>query len=349
MSKMSLWNPRKGKNYEYIDRMVNQMFSRAATSIYVHKYLGIGDGEDPTEIEDPLFQENRDRHYDPHIYELLGTHNVQDMEFSLSQFGMVVESDIIYMELHMNETYRRLGRKIMNGDVIELPHMRDDMLLDPDAPALNKFYVVDDVTRAAGGYSPTWFPHLLRIKLKPFTASDEYVDIILGEAVDGNGDPIIDDDGTPINLGDIISDYNTKMELNQDILDMAEAAVDKRNFETRHFYVVPDDQMNTQYPWIFAGDGHPPNGAIPLGAGHVFPDTAQEGDWYLRTDFEPYVLFRKDGPVWRRQEVDYRKKWEAAHRLLFSFINNNKITNIQGETFSEKQPLSKALKPRADF
>lgn len=349
MARFSLWSPRKNNDYNFIDNTINEMFQMAATSVLVHKFLGIGDGEDPSIIEDPLFLENRDRHYDPHVYELLGVHNVQDMEFSLTQFGLIVEADVLWLTFHINDSVRKLGRKLMIGDVFELPHLRDDLLLREDTPALNKYYVVDDVTRAAEGYSPTWYPHLFRVKVKPMTNSEEYDDIINLPIEDANGDPIIGDDGSDISIGDIISDYQMKMEQNNKVVELAEKNVDRRNFETQQFYVVPGDEMGKQYPWIFAGDGIPPNGAQLAGRGTVFPDNPSDGDWYLRTDYNPNVLFQRQGYVWRRMEVDLRRKWQAAHRILESFINNDATTTIQGESFKEKQPLSKAITPRADF
>jgi hypothetical protein len=51
--------------------------------------------------------------------------------------------------------------------VIELPHMKDDFSLDENIPiALKRFYVVEDVNRAAEGFSQTWWPHLSKIEIK---------------------------------------------------------------------------------------------------------------------------------------------------------------------------------------
>jgi len=355
MARMSLWDPRKNLDYEFIDANIQEQFDIAATSIFVHKYLGISETSGPTAIEDPVFQENRTRKYDPDIYELLGTYNVQDLEYDLTQFGQIVAADIMFITFHLNDHVRRLGRKMMPGDVLEIPALRDDMLLNEDTPPVNKYYVVEEVAREANGYSPTWFPHLIRTKCRIITSSQEFEDIFNQPPLDGNGDPIDgvgSGDNGNLTLEDIIADYQGKLNNNAKAVEEAEAAVDRRNFETAQFYVVPGDELGKQYPWIFAGDGQPPNGAQLVGSGNRFPTTeegAQEGDWYLRTDMEPHVLYRKDGPRWRRQEVDYRKKWQAAHRILESFINNKNITTIQGDSFDEKQNIAKILGPKADF
>ena len=48
----------------------------------------------------------------------------------------------------------KMGRKLMTGDVIELPHMREDLLLDEDAPAVNQYWVVQDASKAQEGFDP---------------------------------------------------------------------------------------------------------------------------------------------------------------------------------------------------
>lgn len=350
MSRSGLWDPKKNDDYIFIDETIREMFEMGGVGIFVHKYLGIHDqGPDSpihqtgsnseTSIQDLLFLENRDRKYDPNIYEIYGVYNMQDTEFDIRQFGLFLEADTLYLEFHLNECLEKLGRKLMSGDVLEFPHLRDDALLDEDAPAINKFYSIEDVSRAAGGWSPIWRPHVLRVKIKPLTDSQEFSDILDQEVEGGAGQTI----------RDIISDFRDVIGISDSLAEMAEADVPFRNFQTAQFYVVPGDEMGCQYPWIFAGDGKPPNGAQLAGRGSAFPEDGQEGDWYLRTDYEPNVLFQHNGKGWARREVDLRRKWSAAHRILESFINNNHQTTIDGETFAEKQALSKVLKPRADL
>ena len=73
----------------------------------------------------------------------------------------------------------------MPGDVLELPHLRDDLLLNHDRNAINKFYVVQDANRGSEGYSQTWYSHIWRVKVTPLTDTQEYADI-LGTADDPN-------------------------------------------------------------------------------------------------------------------------------------------------------------------
>jgi len=252
----------------------------------------------------------------------------------------------------------KIGRKLVSGDVLEFPHLRDDMLLDEDSPAVNKFYVVQDITRAAGGWAQNWRPYLFRVKMKPLTDSQEYKDILEKAAIGPDGE----DSG--FNIRDLIGDFRDVIGISDAIAEQAESEVPYRNYETAHFYVVPGDEMGKQYPWIFAGDGEPPNGAELAGTGTSFPDQPVPGDWFLHTGMEPNVLYQftgntkldpfgdekpADGGIWERREVDLRKKWQAAHRILQSFINNNNVNEIGGEQVKEKVSLNKALRPKADF
>ncbi len=352
MPKLSIWNSgRKSNDYKFIDRSIAEYFSIGGTAAFVHKYLGTyNDDGTPNmngekNIQDMLFLENRDRVYAPDIIELRAIYSVQDSEFDLKQFGLFLSNDDVFIEFHLNDMITNIGRKLMNGDVIELPHLRDDALLDEDKPAANKFYVIVDAMRASDGYSQTWFPHIWRVKCEPLTDSQEYKDVLDKVGETPFGLPMDD------NLRNIMSNISREFEINDAVIAEAKTHLTSRNFETRQFYVVPGDELGSQFPWLFAGDGEPPNGAELTGTGTTFPLNAVEGDYFLRTDYEPYVLFKKTGTRWARQEIDYRVgEWQMAHRLLKSFIHNDKIeTHDDHTTAPQKQPLSKAVKPRSDF
>jgi hypothetical protein len=353
MPRLSIWNSgKKGATYHYIDRQLSQWFGASGTAVYVHLYEGTHDQQAPdgepvvhgvTSIQDVLLLENRERKYSDVVYELRGIYNVNDVDFDLRQFGFFLQNDSLFIELHMNDSISQLGRKIMSGDVLELPHMRDDALLD-GGKAINKFYVVDDVNRASDGYSPTWYPHILRVKCSPMAAAEEYNEILNKQA----RDPFGMDDGR---IRDLMSTLGRDMALNEEIVEQAQASVSGRNFETRHFYFVPGSETGDQLPWIFAGDGHPPNGAELLDSGNTFPDSPSEGAYVLRTDWSPHTLFRYVEGAWRIQEQDYREgEWSVARRLLRSFINNAaEDTMDDGTVRKTKTALHVAAKPGADF
>lgn len=352
MTRYSHWEPRKNRDYQFFDENIQDLFDMGATSIYVHKYVGTkntkeidewinNNADDPFNIQDILFLENRDRSYDPHIYELLGVHNVQDLEFSMSQFAMLLEADVLFITFHINDSIRRLGRKLMPGDVLELPHLRDDALLG-DRPAINKYYVIDEITRPAEGFSPTWWPHLYRAKCKPMSNSEEFKDILDQPGTDANGDPL--DNGST--LGDIIGNYDKEIDLTNQLEAAADKAVHLRNFDSmQKFYIVKNDDYSSQYGWVFASGPEAPNGK-EVTVGEDFPDNPTVGMFFLRTDMEPNVLFEREEHYWRRHNINLRTPWTASHRILTSFMNNDTVTTIDGKSFAEKTPLSKAITNR---
>ena len=180
MPRLSLYKPERGNDYHFIDKQVYEMFTVGGTDINIHKFLGAENPSDAdatadqpqydavkeTNIQDLLFLENRDRKYDPDVYTMRGIYNVQDLDFDLSQFGLFLNNDTLMVTIHINSSVKTLGRKIISGDVIELPHLKDEYALNDYSFALKRFYVVEDVNRAAEGFSQTWYPHLYRLKLK---------------------------------------------------------------------------------------------------------------------------------------------------------------------------------------
>ena len=239
MPRLSLYRPEKGNDYKFIDKSVWEMFQIGGTDVLVHKYIGPGaatQGDTPstpdygtsneTQIQDLLFLENRDRKYDPDIYLLRGVYNLADIDFNLSQFGLFLQNDTIFMTFHINDTVEKIGRKIMSGDVIELPHLKDEHALNNLQFALKRFYVVEEVNRAAEGFSVTWYPHLYRAKCKPLVDSQEFKQILDGVA----------EEGSNTTLREIMSTYETEMKITAGVLDQAEADAPKSGFDTTQFY-----------------------------------------------------------------------------------------------------------------
>ena len=217
MPRISLYKPEKGNDYHFMDRQIHEMFTVGGTDVFVHKYLGPNNPETAdatadqphydavkeTNIQDMLFLENRDRKYDPDIYTMRGIYNVQDIDFDMGQFGLFLSNDTLFMTIPINSSVKTLGRKIMSGDVIELPHLKDEYALNDHQVALKRFYVVEDVNRASEGFSPTWYPHLYRLKLKQIDDRQEYKEILDLPAEEGS-------DNT---LRDMLSTYETEMQI----------------------------------------------------------------------------------------------------------------------------------------
>jgi|TARA_B110000503_G_scaffold120008_1_gene182290 hypothetical protein len=377
MPRLSLYKPERGNDYHFIDKQVYEMFTIGGTDINIHKYLGPQnpdsadatavqpqyDAVKETNIQDLLFLENRDRKYDPDIYTMRGIYNVQDIDFDLSQFGLFLSNDTLMLTIHINGSVKTLGRKIIAGDVIELPHLKDEYALNDYSFALKRFYVVEDVNRAAEGFSPTWYPHLYRLKLKQIYDGQEYAEILDLPA----------GEDTDTTLRDILSTYEKEMQINASIVAQAEADAPRSGFETSHLYTVATNEDGTAALQIASetnpdtpvtsperegytgyimnyGDGTAPN-AAPFGFGIAFPRENVQGDYFLRTDFFPNRMFRYDGTRWVKVNDDIRMTLSNTlerRTLKSGFINNTATNVISGEVVEERQSLSKALRPKAD-
>jgi hypothetical protein len=394
MPRLSLYKPEKGNDFKFLDRTIYEQFQVGGTDIYLHKYLGAVnplEGESsPTKpanvaeagelgIQDVLFMENRDRHYDPDVYVIRGIYTLQDIDFNLSQFGLFLQNDNIMITFHLRGTHDSIGRKIMAGDVIELPHQKDEYALDDRLVALKRFYVVSEVTRPASGYSQTWYPHLLRAKCAPLVDTQEFKEIL-------DQDSGAEDGST---LRDLLSTYQKNIDINDQIIAQARADAEKSGYETNQFYVIPKDETGlvevedvangevdvssdaldasavlssptkNYYVGYLTGDGIPPDGA-PYSFGIAFPGSAIKGEFFLRTDYLPNRLFRYDGKNWIKFEDNVRMTTSTLgetqtndpllvrRKMKASFVNNTTTATIGGVVVPERQALSQVLKARAD-
>jgi hypothetical protein len=276
------------------------MYTVGGVDVYLHKYMGpqtggedsafsgnydatqpVYDTQSPMNIQDLLLLENRDRIYAPDIYVMRGVFNMQDVDFDLTQFGLFLNTDTLFITFHYNDMIDTFQRKIMAGDVIEIPTLKDYNPLDPTVLPYPKYYVVQDAAFAAEGFSQTWLPHLWRIKATPLVNAQEYKDILdkpfVSEYIWDPGDyyPA----GSVVNYGDVyyratqnvpagvditnttywnvftpptISDVQSTRtkdtEINDAIVTQAEIEVPTSGYDTVKFYIEPttpaDDPAN---------------------------------------------------------------------------------------------------------
>jgi len=289
MPKLSLYRPNKQNDYRFFDRTISEELRVGGTDLYIHKYLGPTnqgpsidytqpeyDSLNPTNIQDLLFLENRDRTYDPNIYRLRGHYNVQNLDFDLSQFGLFLNNDIIFINVHYNDMIDIVGRKLMVGDVLELPHLLDYNPLKETIPvALKRFYSITDANFSSEGFSQTWYPHMWRIKCEPLVDSEEFSQI-LAEPINQDNylglwdkdktyppgyvitfgdknyiskievppgiyppDPTYWELDTASNLKDILATYNKNIAINNAALEEAKRLVPKSGYDRSNLYIVP--------------------------------------------------------------------------------------------------------------
>ena len=298
MPRLSLYRPNKTNDYRFFDRTISEMFTVGGLDIYVHKYLGPktvvddstttginGDAtqpnyqeSDPLFVQDLLLGEIRDRSYDPDIYVMRGVYRQQDIDFDLTQFGLFLNNDTLFITFHYNDMIDTFQRKLMVGDVLEFPNLKDWNPLDKTKPPLPRFYVIQDANFASEGFSQTWLPHLWRIKATPLVMSQEYKDITdqipgtpniwdpgnyypPGFVVnDGNNyyislqpvppgtsidNPAYWQPTTPPDIGDTSGTQNKDYLINDAILQQAEAEVPLSGYDTVRFYIFPTNPDGT--------------------------------------------------------------------------------------------------------
>ena len=300
MPRLSLYRPNRQNDYKFIDRTVMEMYQVGGVDMFVHKYLGpqphgddsssVSGGtqdatqpaystESPLFIEDLFLLENRDRKYDDDVYQMRGVYNSQDIDFDLSQFGLFLNNDTLFITFHYNFMIDTLGRKLMNGDVLELPNLKDFHPLDSGiARAIPKYYVIQDAAFASEGFSQTWLPHLWRVKATPLVGAQEYNDILNKpfevENIWDNGNyypqgsivlsgetyyKAIDDVNPGVEITDTTKwqEFTPKDELhtfgtvvkdteiNDAILTQAEYEVPLSGYDTVKFYIVPTNEDGT--------------------------------------------------------------------------------------------------------
>jgi hypothetical protein len=341
MPRLSLYKPTKGNDDKFINKTMSEMFTVGGVDVYVHKYLGplaqantsatetgsIG----ITGIQDLLFLENRDRKYDTSVYTMRTIYRVNDNDFDLQQFGLFLTGDTMFAVFHYDDMIDIIGRKLMVGDVLEMPNLIDYYPIDEGvSAALKRFYVIQDATRAAEGFAATYWPHLWRCKLQPLVDSQEYKDIL-------NNLPATDSGDSTNTLGEVISTYNKYIEINDAIVSRAEQDVPASGYDTSSIYTVPvgadglpadpgaldsstisDDASDVNHDasaqtltsarkveGYLTGDALPPNGQ-KVAAGISFPTSPGSGDYFLRLDYVPNRLFRYDGRRWVKVEDGVR-------------------------------------------
>jgi len=393
MPRLSLWRPNKTNDYNFFDRTISEMFTAGSTDLYVHKYLGPTDQGasidytqpqydvlNPTNIQDLLFLENRDRSYDPNIYRLRGHYNVQNLDFDLSQFGLFLNNDIIFITVHYNDMIDLVGRKLMVGDVIELPHLLDYNPLKETIPvALKRFMQITDANYASEGFSPTWFPHLWRIKCEPLVDSEEFSQILsepinqdnylgiwdktktypTGYVITYGDKNYISKTEVPIgiappnntyweldtasNLKDILATYNKNIDINNAVLEEAARLVPKAGYDRSNLYIVPtygEFESNSQLSQKNNQPAPPVNVVIDSnGAPGTTSTTGTVA--YVRNS-----KYKNPSPVIKISKAAIKSIWDMTADMgyekldVFNTVNLEKIKVAPSRTDTNSGPVS---------
>jgi hypothetical protein len=296
MPKLSMYRTNRSRDYQFLDRTIAEMYTIGGLDLYCHKYLGPETGGadsafsgnadatlpiyetlSPLNIQDLLLLENRDRQYDPDIYVMRGVYNAQDIDFDLTQFGLFLNNDTLFITFHYNKMIDTFGRKLMNGDVLEIPNLKDFHPLKADLPTgLARYYVIQDAAYASEGFSVTWLPHLWRVKATPLTDSQEFNTItnqpMVSEQIWDNGNfyptgsvvnygntyyqarantPAGTDitntsywrEYTPPTIADLQGTRLKDTNINEAILTQADIEVPLSGYDVSKFYILPTENL----------------------------------------------------------------------------------------------------------
>jgi hypothetical protein len=302
MPRLSLYRPNRTRDYQFMDKTISEMYTVGGVDLYLHKYMGpitgptegtnditvpIYEDQDPLNIQDLLLLENRDRVYDPDIYVMRGVYRAQDVDFDLSQFGLFLNNDTLFITFHYNDMIDTFQRKIMTGDVIEVPNLKDYNPLNPSVLPMPKYYVVQDAAFASEGFSQTWLPHLWRIKATPLADAQEYKSItdkpFVSEYIWDNGDfypagmivnsgdvyyrakqnvpagvdinnSVYWEEYTPPTISDVVGTRNKDEALNDAIVAQADVEVPLSGYDVQKFYVLPTQNGQPANPDTLTAD-----------------------------------------------------------------------------------------------
>lgn len=257
------------------------------------------DSEGPTDvgsflgIQDTILNENRDREYDfDEIPVLKAVYTVSQNELEYARFGLALANDILTLEFHAQSMERELERRLVPGDVIEMPHLRE---VGVDGRIANKWYEVSAIVWSPTGYDPMYNRHILAATLKPLRHQQEFLDLF--ERQDEYGRT----------LAEQMSNRESMMAVTEANQELARTQANTTWFDTTTLWFDPDHPDRHPHRWT--DDGKPDNG-IPVQQGTYFPTDAKQGEWFLRTDFVPNRLYRFENGRWKLREKDIKREWQ---------------------------------------
>lgn len=248
-----------------------------------------------TGMQDPVYGETRDRKYADRAIRLKGSYTISANELDFARYGMLLSNDIVQLEFHRFEMEKLLGRRLMPGDVIELPHLAE---IGIDGNLKTRFYEVQSLVRSPTGHDAMFVHHLLAATLEPMRDAQEFIDIM--ERKDRQG----------VAIGDRLSNREREMEATGKVQEIAEEDAAVTWLDATILYV--DEDKVTTHRWT--DDGIPPNGH-PAQKLSSFPVNPSEGDYVVRVDMFPNKLYRFQEGAWELKEVDRKREWQRYNWL----------------------------------
>ncbi len=251
-------------------------------------------------VQDTVLNENRDREYDfDEIPILRATYTVSQNELEYARFGMALAGDVLTIEVHTEDMEKQCERRLIPGDVIEMPHMRE---VGVDGRIANKWYEVSSIVWSPTGIDIMYARHVSAIILRPMRHQQEFLDLF--HRMDEYGK----------NLAEQMSNVDAMLSITQANQEKAREYVNTTWFDTTLLYFCPEHPDRKPYRWT--GDGKPDNGE-PVNQGADFPPVPVIGEWFLRVDFVPNRLYRfTENQRWKLMEKDNKREWQPYNWVV---------------------------------
>lgn len=300
------------------------------------------------DIQDFVFQENRDRDYASESVLLKTHYDLLDTQSELTALGIELPSQMFYMQFSLSACVRVLGRPLVIGDIIELP---SEAQFDFNMNKVKKYLEVNDVSWSVDGYTPGYTPLMLRVMAQPMMATQETMDIFSSLAQE--------EDDTGLSKYDLLSDgVSGNHEVFQDFSDDTDAIRNEAlnlnpelGADTSGIHQFSQEQidnareqglkdlgsLNVNQKGLYIEDAMPPNGA-DYTEGNTLPDISisKDGDYHRLTYTTsgkniPTRLFRYSVAKnrWVFLESDKRGEHNPIHPKMMEYYQpyNNPVSN----------------------
>lgn len=290
-----MWKGNKSKDFANIDRMIGEQYRIGGVDAWLYTYEGVKQtgstdltkpntntgGNSLSTIGDLVFGETVNRKYNVEAITLPVVYSVQDATPDLKAVAIFFHYETMDISLHYNTMMQYVGRKIIPGDVLELPNLRDEDVYGNDS-GVNRFYVVQDAFRSSIGYSATWLNHIYKLRVKPLTDSPEFDDLLKDNDYKDNPDDPNNGNGnnTPN------STYDKEINIMNTILQQAEDEVPYIHWDNEHIF----RDCNSTEEALFS----------TLMSGYTFP-VPHNGMRFIKKT-EP-VLYEKTSSGWDKIDV----------------------------------------------
>jgi len=302
-------NSAKHRFYRFL--AIEETFNDIEWTIATMELYSEAGEDDDCAIQDSFFVENRDRRYDKTGCTLLCHYEIPEKPHDLSKFGFIIPSDQIEITTLRSDAITTLGRDILIGDIITLPHVGDHShdeggeiddarLVFPKTPdgIDGRRYEVLDVSIAAAGYDPRWRDHLLRLVAAPLRDGAQTIDI--------TGSPgAVPTAPGEVRTRDLLA--NVTNALHAEAANAGELGLDMSGIAHPAASVL-------QEIGPFTADAFPPNDE-PFTTGVDFPSNPAELDWFRHTGYDPIRLYQFNGFRWIRKEIEFRESKDGRFTI----------------------------------